>query len=107
MRSNWALLFMRILLNGLKFFDLEALRILRNRMSHLRPLNSLPGRAVVEVVVDTVVVVVVVGLVLKRSKGRASRHRVKRLGFFGPPKIIEVIGLGVVVVTSSAAEVDS
>ena len=96
---------MRILLNGLKFFDLEALRILRNRMSHLRPLNSLPGRAVVEVVVDTVVVVV--GLVLKRSKGRASRHRVKRLGFFGPPKIIEVIGLGVVVVTSSAAEVDS
>ena len=105
MRSNWALLFMRILLNGLKFFDLEALRILRNRMSHLRPLNSLPGRGVVEVVVD--IVVVVVGLVLKRSKGRASRHRVKRLGFFGPPKIIEVIGLGVVVVTSSAAEVDS
>ena len=99
---------MRILLNGLKFFDLEALRILRNRMSHLRPLNSLPGRGVVEVVVDiVVVVVVVVGLVLKRSKGRASRRRVKRHGFFGPPKIIEVIGLGVVVVTSSAAEVDS
>ena len=95
---------MRSLLNGLKFFDLEALRILRNRTSHLRPLNGLRGRAVVEVV--EAAVVVIVGLILNCNRGRASRRRVKRLGFFGSPKIIEVIGLGVVEVTSSAIEVD-
>ena len=107
----------RVFLSGLKFLDLEALRIRRKRTSHLE------GFTVVVVGASVVVVVEVVGLILRRSLGRGgrvSRRRVRPLGafedpwrpvFFSSSEVSVVTGLGVVgdsmIVVDGFAEYDS